>query len=66
VCYGHGVHPLIAIEILLLLGFQALFGYVYQQLAVVIAAFHGGMALGAWLATRSLAAGSLSGWAMAR
>lgn len=49
---------LIALEILLLLGFQALFGYVYQQLAVVIAAFMAGMALGAWLATRSLAAGS--------
>jgi spermidine synthase len=48
---------LIALEILLLLGFQALFGYVYQQLAVVIAAFMAGMALGAWRATRSLAAG---------
>lgn len=37
---------LIALEVLLLLGFQVLYGYLYQQLAVVIAAFMAGMALG--------------------
>jgi len=44
---------MIGLEMLLLLGFQAVYGYVYQQLAMVIAAFMGGMALGSWLALRS-------------
>jgi spermidine synthase len=39
-------------EILLLLGFQAAFGYVYQQLAILIAAFMAGIGLGCWLALR--------------
>jgi spermidine synthase len=43
---------MIAAEMLLLLGFQALYGYVYQQLALLIAAFMAGMALGSWLALR--------------
>ncbi len=43
---------LIALEILLLLGFQAVYGYVYHQLALVIAAFMVGMALGSWWALR--------------
>ena len=41
---------LIGLEMLLLLAFQAIYGYVYQQLAVMIAAFMAGMALGSWLA----------------
>jgi len=41
---------MIGLEMLLLLGFQAVYGYVYQQLAIVIAAFMGGRALGSWLA----------------
>ena len=40
---------MIGLEMLLLLAFQAVYGYVYQQLAVVIAAFMAGMALGSWL-----------------
>jgi len=44
---------MIGLEILLLLGFQAIYGYVYYQLAVVIAAFMAGMALGTWMALRS-------------
>jgi spermidine synthase len=44
---------LIGLEMLLLLAFQAIYGYVYQQLAVVIAAFMAGMALGSWLALRA-------------
>jgi spermidine synthase len=44
---------LIGLEMLLLLAFQAIYGYVYQQLAVMIAAFMAGMALGSWLALRA-------------
>jgi spermidine synthase len=40
---------LIALEVLLLLAFQAIYGYVYHQLALVIAAFMVGMAIGARL-----------------
>jgi spermidine synthase len=43
---------LIGLEILLLLAFQAIYGYVYHQLAIVIAGFMGGMACGAWCALR--------------
>jgi len=43
---------LLGLEVLLLLGFQALYGYVYQQLAVLVALFMVGMAAGAWLALR--------------
>jgi spermidine synthase len=59
----------IGLEMLLLLAFQAVYGYVYQQLAVVIAAFMAGMALGSWLgmvgqasACHPLAAASSSGF----
>ena len=44
---------LIGLEMLLLLAFQAIYGYVYQQLAVIIAAFMAGMSLGSWLALRA-------------
>jgi spermidine synthase len=44
---------LIGLEMLLLLAFQAIYGYVYQQLAVMIAAYMAGMALGSWLALRA-------------
>ncbi len=37
---------LIALEVLLLIGFQVLYGYVYHQLAILIGAFMAGMALG--------------------
>jgi len=39
---------LIGLEMLLLLGFQAIYGYVYHQLAILIAAFMAGMAFGSW------------------
>ncbi len=39
---------MIGLEILLLLGFQAIYGYVYDQLALLIAAFMTGMAMGSW------------------
>lgn len=47
---------LLALEILLLLGFQAIYGYVYHQLAIIIAVFMAGMALGSWRALRVLPA----------
>ncbi|MGO9260186.1 MAG: fused MFS/spermidine synthase [Bryobacteraceae bacterium] len=51
---------MIGLEMLLLLAFQAVYGYVYQQLAVVIAAFMAGMALGSWLAMRRDARGGMA------
>jgi spermidine synthase len=41
------------LEVLLLLGFQAVYGYVYHQLAILIAMFMGGMALGSWRGLRA-------------
>jgi spermidine synthase len=46
---------LLGLEVLLLLGFQALYGYVYQQLSVLVAVFMVGMAAGAWLALKGVA-----------
>jgi spermidine synthase len=43
---------LMALQVLLLLAFQAVYGYVYHQLAVLIASFMGGIALGSWLTLR--------------
>ena len=45
---------LIALEMLLLLAFQAIYGYVYHQLAVLIAVFMVGMAVGTWWQLRQL------------
>jgi predicted membrane-bound spermidine synthase len=39
---------MIGLEILLLLGFQAIHGYVYHQLAFLVAIFMAGMATGSW------------------
>lgn len=43
------------LEMLLLLAFQAIYGYVYQQLGIVIASFMVGLALGSWLGVRRTA-----------
>jgi spermidine synthase len=43
---------MLGVEMMLLLGFQALYGSVYQQLAVVVALFMAGAALGSWAAAR--------------
>jgi spermidine synthase len=45
---------LMTLQIFLLLTFQAIYGYVYQQLAVLIAMLMSGIALGSWLALRRL------------
>ncbi len=42
----------IGLEVMLLLAFQVVYGYVYHQLAIVIGAFMAGMAVGNWLASR--------------
>ena len=51
-CVGATGFTMIGLEILLLLGFQAVYGYVYQQLALLVAAFMAGMSCGSWLAVR--------------
>lgn len=43
---------LIGLELLVMLAFQAVHGYVYHQLSLIIAAAMAGMALGAWRALR--------------
>jgi len=43
---------LMALQIFLLLGFQAVYGYVYTELAILIGLFMAGIALGSWLAMR--------------
>jgi len=52
---------MIGLEILLLLVFQAIYGYVYHQLALLIAFFMAGMALGAaWRLARAKVAGPIA------
>ena len=43
-----------ALQIFLLLLFQSVYGYVYHQLAVLIAMFMAGIALGSWLGIRKV------------
>ncbi len=43
---------LMALQIFLLLGFQAIYGYVYTELAILIGLFMAGIALGSWLGMR--------------
>ncbi|MGO8791837.1 MAG: hypothetical protein ACLQVL_31235 [Terriglobia bacterium] len=45
----------LGLEILLLLGFQALYGYIYQELSILVALFMVGVAMGAWWELRSSA-----------
>ena len=52
---------MIGLEILLLLAFQAIYGCVYQQLALMIGAFMAGMAAGSWLALGRRERGALAG-----
>ena len=53
-CVGAMGFTVLALEVLLLLGFQAIYGYVYQQLALLVAAVMMGMALGSWLGLRRI------------
>jgi spermidine synthase len=45
---------LMALQIFLLLAFQSIFGYVYHQLAILIALCMAGIALGCWLGMRRI------------
>jgi hypothetical protein len=45
---------LMALQIFLLLGFQAVYGYVYTELAILIGLFMAGIALGSWLGMRRI------------
>jgi uncharacterized membrane protein YfcA len=45
---------LMALEIFLLLAFQSIYGYVYHQLAILIALCMAGIALGSWLGMRRI------------
>ncbi len=55
-CVAATGFTLMAQQIFLLLLFQSVYGYVYHQLAVLIAMFMAGIALGSWLAIRHVAA----------
>ena len=45
---------LMALEIILLLAFQSIYGYLYHQLAILIALFMAGIAAGSWLGLRRI------------
>ncbi|MBI5396705.1 MAG: fused MFS/spermidine synthase [Verrucomicrobia bacterium] len=47
-----------ALEVVLLLGFQAMCGSLYQQIGVIVTMFMAGLAAGAWLANRRSGASS--------
>lgn len=55
-CFGVAAtgFTIIGLEILLLLAFQAMYGYVYQQLAIIVAGFMMGAALGSWWSLRGV------------
>ena len=53
-CMAATGFTLMALEIFLLLLFQSVYGYVYHQLAVLIAMFMAGIALGSWLGIRTV------------
>ena len=48
-----------AIEVVLLLGYQALYGSLYKQVGLVVTVFMAGVAAGAWLANRTFLAGGV-------
>jgi spermidine synthase len=57
-CIAATGFTLMALQVFVLLAFQAVFGYVYQQLAILIAMFMAGIALGNWLGIRRIRSGS--------
>jgi spermidine synthase len=52
-CMGSTGFTLMALEIFLLLVFQALYGYVYQELALLVGCMMAGIALGSWWSMKS-------------
>ena len=61
-CVAATGFTLMALQIFLLLGFQAVYGYVYTELAVLIGLFMAGIALGSWLGMRRHGPGG--GWTL--
>ena len=53
-CMAATGFTLMALQIFLLLAFQSIYGYVYQQLAILIAMCMAGIALGSWLGIRRM------------
>jgi spermidine synthase len=49
-CVAATGFTLMALQFFLLLGFQAVYGYVYTELSILIGLFMAGIALGSWLA----------------
>ncbi len=53
-CMAATGFTVMALQIFLLLAFQSIYGYVYQQLAILIAMCMAGIALGSWLGIRRI------------
>jgi spermidine synthase len=53
-CMAATGFTLMALQIFLLLAFQSVYGYVYQQLAILIAMCMAGLAFGSWLGIRRI------------
>jgi len=47
----------ISLEIVIILGFQAIYGYAYYQVALIMSGFMIGLMLGSWISLRNIAAG---------
>ena len=58
-CTASTGFTMIGLELMLLLAFQAVYGYVYQELALILAAFMAGMALGSWVSIRCASRGGM-------
>jgi spermidine synthase len=56
-CMAATGFTLMALQIFLLLAFQSVYGYVYQQLAILIAMCMAGIAFGSWLGIRRIRSG---------
>ena len=59
-CMAATGFTLMALEIILLLAFQSIYGYVYHQLAILIALCMAGVALGSWLGMRRIRRGKVT------
>lgn len=53
-CIAASGYTLMTLQILLLLSFQAIFGYVYRELALLMGMFMAGIAAGSWLGIRCI------------
>jgi spermidine synthase len=56
-CMAATGFTLMALEIFLLLAFQSIYGYIYHQLAILIALCMAGIAVGSWLGIRRIGVG---------